>query len=115
MSESCSDHRIKFGYHDQMKRIEKERKRLSGILAKEPNSSFYHWMHEWLAKSDEEHFKNGESVQRCDMCGSIPSHIWSSDFSFCDEHSCSMDLCDECILKMAREVRRVKGTEEVVK
>lgn len=108
MSKSWNEQRIEWEYIDQMELIREQRRYLQSLISEQPNNPYWQWMKEWLAQSDEEHFQAGDLTFHCDMCGSIPRHIWHTEFSFCNEYGCGMDLCDECIMKLAEEVRRVR-------
>lgn len=114
MGESYTNHGVKFERVDQLVFVREERKRLAKWMSTQPQHPRARWAQEWLAKSDEEHVKAGDGVMRCDVCGSTPKHIWHSEFSFCDEYGCGMDLCDKCILVMAKAARAAKRAEKEV-
>ena len=89
---------------DQIKGIAAERKRLAAMISKTPNDRGYRWVHEWLAKSDEQHFADGVDIFGCKECGKAPRFIWRTSFSFCKEYGCGLIFCDDCILKLAQRV-----------
>jgi hypothetical protein len=109
VSASYSDHQpIKWERVDQYTIIADERKRLTKAIGEQPDNPHWQWMKRWLAETDEQHFAKGDSCQKCDTCGKVTRYVWRSEFSFCDEYGCGMDLCDECILKLARQVRAAR-------
>lgn len=98
---------IRFKRIDQMTLIEAERSRLERALLDEPQKGegIWRWMVDWLAKTDEEHLANGDAINQCDMCHARPRFILTTEFSFCEEYDCGIDLCDKCILELADVVR----------
>lgn len=80
----------------QLNRIQKERKRIQKIEeSKLP--SFYI---EYLKQTDEELTTKGFEKIRCKNCGESFSESISTEFSFCDEYDCGIDLCKPCAAKL---------------
>ena len=48
-----------------------------------------------------------EALQRCSSCGEYVDKWIETEFSFCDEHGCSMSLCKECANKIKDLVEKM--------
>ena len=90
--------------------VEKERKRLLGLKRGDPrwwNSEIQSgWAREQYGKSLKE--KDGftcrdgreENCHMCQICGELPGReerFIQLSYSFCDEYSCSMNICKKCL------------------
>lgn len=89
---------------DVMEEIAKERKRLENIVNSREylqNKRFWGWMEDWLAKSDEEHYKNWHEG-KCNICGKKARFFLRMDFSFCEEYGCGLQICNMCLKQMPK-------------
>ena len=100
---------------DMMKVITKQRKRLEKRVASpeyEEKKRHWGWMEEWLEKTDEEHFKHNHVTDKyytgyiddkyCNVCERKNRFFMAMDFSFCDEYSCGIQICKECLDEMQK-------------
>ncbi len=108
-----------FSLRDNLAVIQKERKRLEGLVTSEAfkKNPQWRWMLNWLAKTDEYHLKkfmsksNGmedigddstpdedyiETGYHCDLCFKPRQYLLETLFSFCDEYGCGLHICKEC-------------------
>lgn len=97
-----------------MKEIAKERKRLEKKVASPEyaRNPQWGWMEDWLAKTDEEHYKGDSDWnmpdRNCNICGKKDRFFLSMDFSFCNEYGCGIQICGECLEKMAELFKTVR-------
>lgn len=98
---------IKFKLIDGMEKVKAERDRLNKIVnsPEYKNNKQWHWMEEWLEKTDEENLNN-IFQQECDMCGKKERYLLETSFSFCKEYECGMKLCKSCVKELYEESKK---------
>lgn len=85
---------------DVLQEINKKRQHLENIIKSDDykNHPGWHWMEDWLTKTDEEHYKTWDDY--CNVCGKKSRYYIKMDFSFCNDYVCSMLICEDCLTQM---------------
>jgi len=114
---------------DTIDYIKKERKRLEGIVGTkeyQENIKRWGWMSNWLKKTDEEHYAKNTTVSRweedetahdddyiddeyhCSICFKTDRQLLHTEFSFCNEYGCGMNICKECASTIGELAKQMK-------
>lgn len=102
---------------DVVEEIANKRKRLEKNISSPEykENPQWSWMEDWLAKSDKEHYEDNSNFnvpeKNCNVCGKKGRFFLAMDFSFCDEYDCGIQICEECLEKIKKDLSA--ATEKV--